>query len=112
MNGLDVRTTAVGALRLDGSDTGIFYPGVGFEASTQNERHRAVEQLIRMALGGVGPQLDDDYAILDCYDDEGDIVAEYGIRDARAFRFLYRKFGWRAYRYDQSAHITPTKETP
>jgi hypothetical protein len=96
--GLDKRVTALGALRLDGSDTGVMYEGTGIEGSTTEERHRAVEQIVRQALTGVGEHRDGDYAVLDGYDDEGNIVADYGIRDARAFQFLYRKLNWRMYR--------------
>jgi len=94
---LDPRVTALGALRLDGSATGIIYGGMGIDAPSQVERHRAVEHIFRMAaaLGMVGEHREGDYAVLDGYDDAGDIIADYGIRHRRGFRFLYGKLGWR-----------------
>lgn len=93
---LDERVTALGAFRVVG-DEGRSFPGTGIDAPTLPERHRAVEHIFRMATatGQVGPTTDADYAVLDGYDDEGNIVADYGIRDARAFKFLYRKLNWR-----------------
>lgn len=100
MIGLDKRVTALGALRLDGSDAGVMYGARGIDAETQEERHRAVEWIVRQAMSGVGDRSEDEYAILDGYDDDGNIVAEYGIRDSLAFRFLYRKLGWRKWSGD------------
>lgn len=94
MNGLDARITALGALRVVG-EVGVTYGPTGIDAPSQAERHRAVEWITRQALSGVGPHQEGDYAVLDGYDDDGDIVADYGIRDARTFRFLYRKLNWR-----------------
>lgn len=95
MLNLDPRVTALGALRLDGSDAGVLFDPTGIDAPTQAERNRAVEQIVRQVLTGVGEHRDGDYAVLDGYDDDGNIVADYGIRNARAFRFLYRKLNWR-----------------
>lgn len=94
MIGLDARVTALGAARIVGDSLRTYGP-TGVDADSVEERHRAVEHIVRMALTGVGPIADGDYAVLDGYDDNGDIVADYGIRDARAFRFLYRKLNWR-----------------
>lgn len=101
---LDPRVTSVGALRLDGSPTGVTYEARGIDADTQEDRHRAVEHIFRMAAacGMVGEHRADDYAVLEGYDDGGDIVADYGIRSRRGFTFLYRKLGWRVLRPEGS----------
>ena len=88
---LDPRVVALGAARLVGRE-GI-YEARGIDG-THEQKHAAVEQLFRQALN-VGGHRPDDYAILDGYDENGDIVADYGIHTASAFRFLYRKLGWR-----------------
>lgn len=96
MTRLDPRVTSLGAFRVTGA-TGVTYPPMGVDADTQAERHQPVEHIFRMAVacGMVGNHRAEDYAVLDGYDDAGDIVVDYGIRDARGFRFLYRKLGWR-----------------
>lgn len=35
------------------------------------------------------------YAILDVFNEDGDIVADFAIPDASCFRYLYSKLGWR-----------------
>lgn len=94
---LDPLVTALGALRLDGSDTGVIYPATGIDVPTLRERHQAVEHIFRMAVtcGMVGEHQVGDYAVLDGENDAGDIVADYGIRSREGFRFLYRKLNWR-----------------
>lgn len=98
---LDPSVTALGALRPTGA-AGRIYGPTGIEGGTQHQRHAAVEHIFRMAAatGMVGTHRDDDYAVLDGYDDNGDIVADYGIRSRRGFQFLYRKLQWRWNRTD------------
>lgn len=93
---LNPNVTSLGALRPVG-ETGRTFGPAGVEGPTTLARHRPVEHIFRMAVatGMVGPHKDDDYAVLDCYDDNLDIIEDWGIRDARGFRFLYRKLGWR-----------------
>jgi hypothetical protein len=61
------------------------------------------EQVIRMAhafgyLAGEGERY---YAVLDVLDKDGDIVQDFAIRDATAFRWFYRKLHWRIESSDQ-----------
>lgn len=93
---LDERVTSLGAFRVVGQ-TGRNYPPTGTDAPTAQERHRSVEHIFRMAAacGMIGEHRDGDYAVLDGWSDGGEIVADYGIRDVRGFRFLYRKLNWR-----------------
>lgn len=98
---LDPRVTMLGAFRPVGDHDGRLYGAVGFRSSTQRGRHLAVEQLCRMALTLKPRYEPGDYAILDGYDDEGDIVADYGIPDKRTFDYLYRKLQWRWERFDE-----------
>lgn len=51
------------------------------------------ERMIRMArkLGWIGEEYADAYGVLDVLNDSGDIVADYPIPDARAFRALKKK---------------------
>lgn len=97
MTTLDPRVVALGAARLVAGDLRTYGP-TGIDGPP-DEAHSAVEQVVRQTLGGVTDEAtDDSYAVLDGYDESGDIVADYGIRDARAFRFLYRKLNWRVTR--------------
>lgn len=87
--------TMIGAFRPTGDHDGVLYGPVGFVAPTREKRHAAVSRIVRQALGGVQEHHDGEYAVLDCYNDEGDLVTDFGIRDRDAFRFLYRKMQWR-----------------
>lgn len=89
--------TMLGAFRATGEHEGRFYGPVGFVAKSADRRHAAIEQIVRQALGGVHNLTDarEEYALLECYDDSGDMICDFGIRDRRAFDFLYRKLGWR-----------------
>lgn len=79
---LDPLVTALDALRLDGSDTGVSYPATGIYAPTRHRRHQSVDQIFRMAVtcGMVGEHQTGDYAVLDGENDDGDILSDYGIR--------------------------------
>lgn len=46
---------------------------------------------------------DSGYAVLDVLDDVGDIVADYEIPTARAFKWWYRTMGWRVEATDGDA---------
>lgn len=91
---LDTKTTALGSARVVKDELRVYGP-TGVDAATQRERHLAVERIFRQCLTGVGEHREGDYAVLDAYDDRGDIVTDYGIRDRRTFNFLYRKLNWR-----------------
>lgn len=91
---LDRRVVALGAARIVGGELRTYGP-TGIDGTVE-EANRAAGRIVRQALNGVTETpSESDYAVLDGYDDAGDIVADYGIRDARAFRFLYRKLNWR-----------------
>lgn len=94
MRGLDKRVVAIGAARIVGDSLRTYGP-TGIDG-TREERHRAVEWLVRQALSGVheGFDIENDYAILDCYDENDDLICDYGIRDRQAFQRLYRKANW------------------
>lgn len=94
---LDPRTVALGALRLPvGGKPEAMYNGTGIDG-TPAQKYRAVEQLFRQAFITRGAQ-DGDYAVLDAYDEEGDIIADYGIPDRNTFKSLYRKLNWQTSR--------------
>lgn len=89
---LDPRVVALGSMRGD-----VMYEGTGIDG-TPDEQYRAVEQIFRQAFISRGYQ-DGDYAILDAYDANGDIIADYGIPTRSIFRFLYRKLNWQTSRF-------------
>lgn len=86
-------TTGVGALRVLKDGTGRFYTVMEVPS------WQSIEWLMRQAeaTGALRPSTADDdcYAVLDLYDDDGSIIADFAIPTARAFRWWYRKVGWR-----------------
>jgi hypothetical protein len=58
---------------------------------------RLIEQTVRMAaaVGYVTEARDDSYAIIDVHNDNDDIIADYGVPTSRAWRWWYRKCGFR-----------------
>jgi len=76
------------------------YDGTGIDG-TPTEKYRAVEQLFRQAGISREPQ-EGDYGVLDAYDEEGDIIADYGIPDRNTFQFLYRKLNWQTARLKEN----------
>jgi hypothetical protein len=59
--------------------------------------YKGCEQIIRMAtaFGYLAADGERYYAVLDVLDEDGDIVQDFRIRDATAFRWFYRKLHWR-----------------
>jgi hypothetical protein len=106
---LDKRVTALGALRIASDGNDVMYDGRGIVHPSHERRYAAVEQLCRQACGGDGLRdyQDGDYAILDGYDDEGDMVASYGLTRGQ-FKFLYRKLGWRKLDFDLKPVDSPS----
>lgn len=90
---LDNRAVSLGAVRLTGPE-GYYYGPTGTHTGDSTRDHAVIEQIFRQAIS-IGEVKDDSYAILDAYDENGDIIADYGIPSANVFRFLYRKMNWR-----------------
>lgn len=90
---LDERAHAVSAFRVLANGTGRQYSAVWFPKRPRG----GIEQLLRQAraFGNVRPQGWDAYALLDILDENGDIIQDYTIPNAKAFRWWYRKLDLR-----------------
>lgn len=65
-----------------------------------------VEHFVRMLMkvGFISPSSSaPSYAVLDVLDADGDIIGDYAVPHARAFRFIYRKLGLRVERVPEDA---------
>lgn len=91
---LDKRVVSLGALRLPvRGHAEVMYGGTGIDG-TPEQQHKAVDQVFRQALMSARAPRDGDYAVLDGYDVNGDIVVDYGIPTRHQFQRLYRKLNW------------------
>jgi hypothetical protein len=89
-------TTGVGAFRVLANGQGRSYTLMDVPS------WQSIEWLMRQAeaTGALrpccaGPEPCSCYAVLDLYDDSDGIIQDFCIPTARAFRWWYRKVGWR-----------------
>lgn len=89
-------TTGVGAFRVLPDGSGRNYTVMDVPS------WQSIEWLMRQAqaTGGLkrscdGPTPCNCYAVLDLYDEDGSIVADFCIPTRRRFQWWYRKVGWR-----------------
>lgn len=88
----DPRAVALTAFRALPDGGGRQYTATTFP----QDPWQGCERMIRMAaaVGFVTESAPGAYAVLDVLDVDGDIIQDYGIPDARAFRWLKRKLRW------------------
>lgn len=83
---------ALGAARIVAPDELRIYTATTFP----NDPWSGCNHMLRMlrATGGLARTEEDDYAVLDVFNADGDIVQDFALtRDG--FRFAYRKLDWR-----------------
>ena len=99
---LDERAVALTAFRAMPDGSGREYTATTFP----QDPWQGCEQMIRMARAcGFVPRIDcegqcDCYAVLDVLDEDGDIIQNFCIRSAQAFRWFYRMLKLRVVRED------------
>lgn len=89
---LDRRAHALTAFRAVGED-GRQYTAVTFPKDPWGGCERSIRMFRK--VGWLEPTTAESYAVLDVLDEAGDIVQDFGIRDARAFQQIKRRLDLR-----------------
>lgn len=90
---LDKRTVALSAFREVTGGRGRQYTATTFI----HDPWLGCNHILRMAAacGFISPDTEGCYAVLDALADNDDVIQNFGIPSAQAFRWFYRKLHWR-----------------
>jgi hypothetical protein len=85
---------ALSAFRALPSGVGRQYSATTFPQNPWQGCEHMIRTVAHLGMIRESTADDDGYAVLDVLNKDGDIIADYSIRDSRAFQYLKRKLHW------------------